>query len=103
MIFQPGSSKADLRIPIINDTQLEEDETFLAVIIPGSGVIAGENSLASVTIIEDDKVYVNFSPVEYNINEGAAAGKVNITLVASASLSQSYMVNVTTVDGNATG
>jgi hypothetical protein len=97
--FPPGSSKAELRIPIINDTQLEEDETFTAVIIPVSGVSAGENSLASVTILDDDMVFIDFSPVEYTYSEGD--GVAMLTLEATSAISKDYVVSVTTSDGSA--
>ena len=100
MTFQPGHSKEELHIPIINDTQPEEDETFSAAIIPGSGVLAGEDRLASVTIL-DYAVFVNFSPAEYTYNEGD--GNAILTLEATSAISEDYVVIVNTSDGSAIG
>ena len=105
--FLEGESSASVKVPIVDDDLFEGDEDFQASLSvsgspPGLTVSVGERSMATVTIEDnEEKVYVNFSPVEYNVTEGA--GRVNISLVASAPLTQGYMVEVTTVDGTATG
>ena len=103
MTFQQGSSKEEIHIPIINDTQSEEDETFLVAIVSRSGVFTGEGFLASVTINDDDKimVFINFSPVEYTYKE--LDGIAILTLDATSAVSEDYVVIVSTNDGSATG
>ena len=46
-------------------------------------------------------VVVRFDPISYEIGENS--GAVNISLVASAPLSQAYMVVINTKDGTAIG
>ena len=105
--FFEGESSASVKVPIIDDDLFEGDEDFQASLSvsgspPGLTVSVGERSMATVTIEDNEEVvYVNFAPVEYYINEGA--GEVYIFLVASAPLLQGYTVEVTTLNGTATG
>ena len=103
MTFTKGSSKAELRIPIIDDDIPEPDETFTAMLmIPDSaeGVNIGDNSSASVKIKNDDEeIVVSFDPEEYMANE--TNGLVVITVKASRCSSKTYTVMIDTQDGSA--
>ena len=94
-------------VDITDDTFIEGTEYFNAQLsvpqVAGSlGVRAGDNSKATVYIIDDgEEVFINFSPVEYTYNEGDA--NAILTLQATRAMSENYTVIVTTSDGSANG
>ena len=77
VVFQPGDTSAELRIPILDDSLGVEgtEDFFAALIIPASsvylGVSAGSVDSATVSILDDDNVTVQFSMSEYEVSEGA--------------------------------
>ena len=105
--FAEGASSATIQVPIVDDNQFEGNEDFRASLsvpagIEGITVSVGDKDMATVTIVDDEEeISVQFDPVNYEVLENS--GTVNISLVASAPLSQGYMVVINTVDGNATG
>ena len=52
--FVPGSTMATVRVPIIDDTELEEDEMFTAFLSSSdSNVMVGDDT-ATVNILDND-------------------------------------------------
>ena len=95
-----------MSIPITDDNVLEGTESFTGSLsIPQAsadlGVSAGDDDTATVNILDDDDVTVQFNPTQYNVSEGD--GEVELTLVASGAASFDYTVEVDTVDGTAVG
>ena len=104
--FLPGLTTSSVSIPIINDNVLEVTEFFtLGLSIPPTtaslGVSAGSANTATVNIVDNDSVAVQFNPTQYTVTEGD--GEVVLTLVANASASFDYTVQVDTSDGAAEG
>lgn len=65
------------------------------------GVSAGPADTATVNIVDNDSVAVQFNPTQYTVTEGD--GEVVLTLVANAPASFDYTVQVDTSDGAAEG
>ena len=105
--FAAGASSATIQVPIVDDNQIEGNEDFRASLsvpagIEGITVSVGDKDMATVTIVDDEEeIFVQFDPVNYEVLEDS--GAFNLSLVASAPLSQGYMVVINMIDGNATG
>ena len=104
--FLAGQTTATVAIPITNDAIAELTEDFSAVLtIPPAasslGVTKGAADTASITILDNDPVEVNFNPTQYTVGEGD--GVVTLTLTADKTASFDYTVEVLTQDGTATG
>ena len=84
---------------------MEGSESFTATISTANtgfaSVSAGDDDTATVNIVDNDGVIVQFNPTQYSVTEGD--GEVELTLVASAAASFNYVVKVDTVDGTAVG
>ena len=105
-VFPAGQTTATVTIPITNDDISELNETFTAnLTIPANasslGVSKGDADTATITIIDNDPIKVNFNPTQYSVNEGD--GSVTLTLIADKVASFDYTVEVLTQDGTATG
>ena len=105
-IFEAGSTAASVSFPITNDNVLEGTESFIGSLsIPQAsadlGVSAGSADTATVNILDNDNVIVQFNPIQYSVNEGDK--EVLLTLVASAAASFDYTVDVDTANGTAVG
>ena len=99
-----GESSANFAVAILDDAILEEEELFrLALSIPPYPASLGIHSsaYATVTIIDDDFLTVQFTESSYSVSEGA--GEAVLILTANGSSAVNYTVVVDTVDGRATG
>ena len=70
VLFQPRDTSAELKIPILGT-----EDFFAALSIPASsvylGVSAGSVDSATVSILDDDNMTVQFSMSEYEVSEDA--------------------------------
>ena len=77
VLFQPQDTSAELKIPILNESLGVEgtQDFFAALSIPASsvslGVSAGSVDSATVSILDDDNMTVQFSMSEYEVSEDA--------------------------------
>ena len=77
VLFQPRDTSAELKIPILDDSLGVEgtEDFFAALSIPASsvylGASAGSVDSATVSILDDDNVTVQFSMSEYEVSENA--------------------------------
>ncbi|XP_065884189.1 uncharacterized protein [Dysidea avara] len=102
--FPAGVTRVPFDIPINNDSILENDEDFTVTINPSSlpaDITRGDPGSATVTIVDDDPVTVNFSRTTYNVDEDD--GPAQPVLVLSNPSSTDITVQVFTTDGSATG
>ena len=116
----PGS-RAPLSVTIINDTDVEREESFSLLLSPSSPGILINASMAIVTIVDDDCEYlliivtasifycgiivtvvvgVGFDPVAYNVSEGEVA-MLRVTLTATTD--RTITVDLLTQSGTARG
>ena len=107
VVFQPGDTSAELRIPILDDTLgVEGTEDFLATLsIPASsmnlGVSAGSVASVIVIILDDDNVTVEFIMSEYDVSE--SAGRVTLYILSDTPGAVNYTLLVYLSNGTATG
>ncbi|HON08777.1 MAG TPA: Calx-beta domain-containing protein, partial [Verrucomicrobiota bacterium] len=83
--FPPGEVMQTIRIPIINDTNVEGMETFYVYLDDATGgADIGVVPVAAVNIANDDCI-VGFANVEYTVSEGAPNGFAKITVIRQGS------------------
>ncbi|MBW4549589.1 MAG: S8 family serine peptidase, partial [Aphanocapsa sp. GSE-SYN-MK-11-07L] len=102
--FADGDTAAKtITIPIVNDTSVEATETInLSLTNPTGGATIGTQSSAIVNIVDDDDVQLNFSAVNYTVNEdGTAVTEILITRTGSSTGAVSATISF--ADGTATG
>ena len=107
VVFQPGDTSAELRIPILDDTLgVEGTEYFFANLsIPASsmnlGVSSGSVASVIVSILDDDNVTVEFIMSEYEVSE--SAGRVTLYISSDTPGAVNYTLLVYLSDGTAEG
>ena len=105
MLFQPGVTSAELRIPILDDSLgLEGTEDFtttLSVFSCVSVTAAGNTYIATVSIDDDDETFVEFTPVNYIFNERERVVVLDIS--ASDLVALNYSVDADSLPGTAQG
>ena len=108
VLFQPGDTSAELRIPILDDSLgVEETEDFFAALgIPSSsvflfGVSAGSVDSATVSILDDVNVAVQFRISEYEVCEDA--GEVTLYISSDIPEAVDYTLVVYLSCGTAEG
>ena len=105
VVFQPGETSAELRIPILDDSVgVEGTEDFFANFnIPASSMHLGVSAVDSVTvsILDDDYVTVEFSMTEYDVSE--SAGRVTLYISSDTPGAVNYTLLVYLSNGTATG
>ena len=96
--FSAGQTSRTVRIPILNDTRAEGNETFAFTLSdPSSGASLGVPASALVTIKSDDAGgLLKFGAAAYSFTEGA--GNVSVTVVRTGGTASDV-----TVDYTATG
>jgi uncharacterized repeat protein (TIGR01451 family) len=98
--FPPGVTQQTLSVPVVRDTAVEGNETFLVNLSnPSNATIADNQGVG--TIIDDDSVSITINDV--SITEGDAG---NVSAVFTVTLSmvgaQTVTVDYATADGSAT-
>jgi hypothetical protein len=96
--FGEHETTASLAIQILDDQELELDETLAVTLAPAAGpepvaVRPGENRQATVTILDDDQSVsmVEFAPASYRVHEGD--GMVTLTLTRRGNLDEPVWAN----------
>ena len=104
VVFQPGYTSAELRIPILDDSLgVEGTEDLTAILSAFSNVLVtpGSSSMATVFIRDDEDTFVEFTSVSYIVNERERIVVLNITASGVGALS--YSVGVDVLPGTAQG
>ena len=96
ILFALNETTKTVSIPIIDDTDVEPNETILLSLSdPGGGASLGSRSNAVLTITDNDMA-VQFSSDIYTNNE--TAGAAVVTIVRSGPLTSMVTVTLRTID-----
>ena len=105
--FTPGERTASFDIPIQDDTLAEGNEFFEAIAgvnsqteSSGLQVGIGTADTATVMIIDDDGIVIQFSKLKYLFNE--SIGSAILMITASGTAAEDYQVDITYGDNTAT-
>ena len=106
MTIPAGQTLLSQPVLIIKNSEAEGTESFQAQLtVPSAaadlGVTLGGDNTVTVNITDNDVVTVEFSPTQYTITEGNR--EAELTLVANASTSFDYTVEVDIANGAAIG
>lgn len=100
LTFTNGEASKTITVPILEDTQVEGDETFtVALSNPTGGAQFTGPTLASVTIVDND-AGLAFSSDDYAVLEGGV--QQTITVLRTGITNSLVTVNYSTSDGTAT-
>ncbi len=109
LTFADGQTSNQIQIPILNDTQTEDDETFLFSMDRTVGAALGAPRTANITIVDNDRSntlgfnYQNFADVSNLQLNGDAAGVANtlrLTTDTAKKQGSSFYKNAIPVDAN---
>lgn len=98
-----GNTRGSLLIPIIQDTDVEESETFTVTIVSASNGSLGTTLTNTVTISDDDTApSVSFASSSYSFAENAGTAElvVNLTGASFRDIQVTYNTAVGTADSN---
>ena len=102
LVFASGQLSKEVRIPLLNDTIDETNETFhVRLSNPTAGAVLGAVSNAVITIVDNDAGgTLAFSVANYSISETGALATIRV--VRTGGRASGVTVDYHTVDGTAT-
>jgi glucose/arabinose dehydrogenase len=100
--FANGETSKIIKIPILNDTLVEGNETFGVGLVATSAGGLGTSRTVNITILDDDApASFAFSQANYSVNENA--GTATITVQRNGRTDTAATVKYATSNGNGTG
>ncbi len=97
--FAAGDKSKTISIPLLNDTDIEGNETFTVTLSNPSGAVLGTNTVGSVTILDNDSV-IQLSTNALTVAE--SAGKLNVNVTRTGGLAAAATVHYATTNDTAT-
>jgi len=98
--FAPGEMSKPISIDIVDDAVLEHSETFTVELLGVTGDAILGQSVAAISIDDDDGVFPEITIVDAAIDEDA--GEINFTVMLTATAVGNVDFTVSTADGTAT-
>lgn len=98
-VFLPGQSSASVRVPILNDSRDELDETVLLQLSAPTNATLGTWSNAVLTLVDEDPPTVSFAASAFFAAENA--GQAGIQVQLSTPFTNTIFVDYFTRDGSA--
>lgn len=103
LTFNPGETSQTFTVPIINDGQVETNETVLLKLSAPNGASLGAPANATLTIIDNDGApIVEGQSATFLINENVSNGLATVTVDLSTVATQTVTVHYATRNGTAT-
>ena len=99
-----GNTSGAISIPIVDDAEIEENESFVVTLFNLSGAkFANVSKLSqTITIIDDDSRILSFSDTELSVAENVGSSGLEVTLLLSEITSQDVTFEFSMLDGSAT-
>lgn len=91
LTFNPGETIKVVHVPIIDNALPNNSKVFNISLSSPSHAVLGSQSSATVAIIDDDQVLVQFNPPSLNVEENAGFATINVILTKAS-------INTVTVD-----
>jgi hypothetical protein len=99
--FATGQTSQTVGVPLLGDSDPEDDEDFRVTLSNPSGVVLGDPNPAKVTILDDDGTgTLEFSALSYHADESTGHATITVRRVGGSGGTAS--VDYSTVDGTAT-
>ncbi|MDM8527234.1 Calx-beta domain-containing protein [Anaerolineales bacterium HSG24] len=99
LTFAPGQTVQTISVPIIDNLNIESDQTFFVNLGNPSGMLMGTPVSATVTIVDEDIPTIQLTSNSYSQNEDVGSIQVEVTL--SKAVNATINVDYTTSDGTA--
>jgi len=100
--FAEGETQATFKVPILDDTVVENEEIFDVTLtdLPGEPSRVGDVPTARVVIVSDDSE-IFFTAPSYSVGESIPSGEASITIARVGSVAVPATVDLRTSDGTA--
>ncbi|MCB1176837.1 MAG: hypothetical protein KDK36_04570, partial [Leptospiraceae bacterium] len=99
--FTPGTSTQNIKINLIDDLIVEQNETIILTLsIPDASFPLGNNVVHTVTIVDNDSANVSFENISSNDSE--SVNSVSIPVKISMESSEIITVDYSVIGGSAT-
>jgi CSLREA domain-containing protein len=100
LTFLANETSKQIQVPIVDDTAVENNETFTVTLTAPSGATLGSPSSASVTIVDNDTLpQVRWTSATYTADENSGGATLMVT--RSGNDSGTVVVHYSTSDGSA--
>jgi len=100
LIFPPSSLSQQIVVPLIDDLDVEDDETFTVTLSNAVNHPLGNPMTTVVTVLDNERPEVYF--YSSSVSVGEDSGEVLLRARVSFSVTEDVLVNYTTVEGAAT-
>ena len=99
-----GETKGSFSIPIINDTLVEGNETFILSFSKLSGAVYpnGNRISETITIFDNDSTILSFDTTDFNVAESVGSSGFEVTVMLSTTASRDVSFYYWMLDGSAT-
>jgi len=87
LLFAAGSQIASLSFTLVDDSSPESVETLVLSLLPDVGISAGDGSLATILIEDNDSLSVSWASTRQELEEDDSSGKRAIRVQVEAQLS----------------
>ncbi|MEK8018581.1 MAG: SUMF1/EgtB/PvdO family nonheme iron enzyme, partial [Candidatus Parabeggiatoa sp.] len=88
-----------IEIPIIDDSEVEEDETVVIMLSNPSGAKLNEQNRAVLTLIDNDKLTISFTQETYRVEENAESAPILFALKGCGPLTEPFSVSYASREG----
>lgn len=102
LFFSGASGVECLNISILDDSIVEQNETFSVLLTASNSAVEISPSSATVTIIDDDTVTIGWSSVSLQFDESGPFARICAEIMQGA-IARRVSVFYSTMDGTAQG
>ena len=99
-----GNTTGSISIPIVDDAEIEENESFVVTLfnLSGAKFTSGSTLSQTISIIDDDARTLSFSDTELRVAENVGSSGLEVTLTLSATINKDVTFDFSMLDGSTT-